>query len=70
MFDCVVMTQYPLVLDLCYEEFPNPSLRDFVGGDRDEMLLCCLVTVRYDLSRTEHFCPDWRISSSLWPRLK
>ena len=32
--------------DLHFEEFLVPSLVDFVGGDRDEMLLCPIRAIK------------------------
>ena len=34
------------------------SLDDFVGGDRDELLLCPIRTLRKYLSQIEQYCPS------------
>ena len=52
----IAKTQNPSVPDSRFEEFTIPSLDDFVGGDRDE-LLCPICALRKYLSWTEHFRP-------------
>ena len=44
--DFVAKTQNPVVHDLRYEEFTIPSLDDFVGGDRDELLLFLIMALK------------------------
>ena len=39
----------------CFEEFSVPSLDDFVGDDRDELLLCPIRALRKYLSQTEQY---------------
>ena len=51
--DFVAKTQNPSVLDSRFEEFSVPSLDDFVGGDRDELLLCPIRALRKYLSQME-----------------
>ena len=53
-------TQDPSVPDVRFEGFTIPSLRDFVGGDPDEMLLCPVRALRRYLARTRHCRPQCR----------
>ena len=39
-------TQKPSIHNLKFEEFTICSLDDFVGGDKDELLLCVIRTLR------------------------
>ena len=58
MPDFVAKTQDPSVFDTRFESFSIPSLRDFTGGDQDEMLLCPVRAVREYLRRTRSFRPE------------
>ena len=50
-------TQNPSAPDSRFEEFLVPSLDDFVGDDRDELLLCPIRALRKYLSWTEQYYP-------------
>ena len=50
--DFVAETQNPLVCDSSFEEFSVPSLDDFVGNDRDGLLLCPIWALRKYLYQT------------------
>ena len=56
--DFVAKNQDPSVFDPRFESFTIPSLRDFSGGDQDEMLLCPVRAVRQYLRRTRNFRPE------------
>ena len=43
--------------DSRFEEFSVPSLDDFIGDDRDKLLLCPIQALRKYLLRTEQYCP-------------
>ena len=55
--DLMAKTQNPSVPDSRFEKFSVPSLDDFVGDDRDELLLCLIWALRKNLSRTEQYRP-------------
>ena len=55
--DFVAKTQNPSVPDSHFEEFSVPVLDDFVGDDRDGLLLCPSRALRKYLSRTEQYRP-------------
>ena len=57
--DFMAKTQNPSAPDSFFEEFPIPSLDDFVGGDQDELLLCSIRSLRKYLSQTEQFRPGF-----------
>ena len=40
-----------------FDEFTIPSLDDFVGGERDELLLPPIRGLRKYLARMEQYCP-------------
>ena len=50
-------TQNLSVPDSRFEEFSVPSLDDFVGDDRDELLMCPIRALRRYLSRMEQYRP-------------
>ena len=50
-------TQNPSVPDSRFEEFSVLSLDDFVGGDRDKLLLCPIWALWKYLSQTEQYRP-------------
>ena len=58
LLDFVAKTQNPLVPDPHFDEITIPSLDDFVGGDRDELLHYLIRALRKYLSRTKHYRPD------------
>ena len=53
--DFVAKTQNPSVPDFRFEKFWVPSLDDFIGDDRDELLLCPIRVLPKYLSRTEQY---------------
>ena len=55
LLDFVAKKQNLSVYDSCIDEFTLPSLADFVDGDRDEMLLCPIRTIKRYLIRIEQF---------------
>ena len=55
--DYMAKTQNPSVPDSRFEEFSVPSLDDFVGDDRDELLLCFICALLKYLSRMEQYHP-------------
>ena len=57
--DFVAKNQDPSVFDPKFESFSIPSLRDFSGGEQDEMLLCPVRAVRQYLRRTRSFRPEF-----------
>ena len=57
IFDFIAETQNPSIHDSRFEEFTIPSLYDFMGGDRDELLLFPNRALRKYISRTEQYCP-------------
>ena len=57
--DFVAKNQDPSVFDPRFESFTIPSLRDFSGGDQDEMLLCPVRSVREYLRRTRDSRPEF-----------
>ena len=56
--DFVAKTQNPSNPDPRFDEFPVPSLDDFVNSDRDELLLCPIRTLQKYLSQTKQYYPD------------
>ena len=57
LVDFVAKTQNPSVLDPWFDEFTIPALDIFMGGDRDELLLCPIKAFRKYLARMEQYCP-------------
>ena len=55
--DFMTKTQNPYVPDSRFEEFSVPCLDDFVGGDRDKLLLYPVRALCKYLSHTERYCP-------------
>ena len=55
--DFVAKTQNPSVPDSRFEEFSVPSLNDFVGDDRAELLMCPIGALWRYLSQTEQYHP-------------
>ena len=51
-------TQNPLVHDPRFKEFMNPSVDDFVGGDRGKLLMFPIRALKRYLLRMEQYCPD------------
>ena len=55
--DLITKTQNPSILEFIFQEFIIPSLTDFMNGDREEMLLYHIRTIRKYLSWIEQYCP-------------
>ena len=53
----VIKTQHSSIYDSRFEEFMVPLIDDFIGGDRDEILLCPVHAVRWYVSWTEQYHP-------------
>ena len=53
--DFVAKTQNPSVPVSSFEEFSVLSLDDFIGGDRDKLLLCPIIALPKYLTRTEQY---------------
>ena len=58
LLDFVTKTQNPSVYDPRSWEFTVPSLDDFVGGDRDKLLLCPITALRKYLAQPRKYYPD------------
>ena len=54
----VANTQNSSVHNPTMEEFTIPSLDNFVGGDRDKMLLCSPRILKKYLSQMDQYLPD------------
>ena len=63
--DLVAKTQNPSLSDSRFEEFLVPSLDDFIGDDRDKLLMCPIPSLWKFLSRTESIVLGLRACSSL-----
>ena len=57
-FYFVAVTHNHAIHDPRFEEFTIPSLDDFLGDDRDELLQCPIGALRKYLSWMEHYCSE------------
>ena len=58
------MTRNPVLPGIHFDELTVTSLKDFVDGDREEMLFCLVRAMRCCLSRMDqHFCSSFFIST-------